>query len=319
MRVLSPRHPLHLVVGMLVVLACLPVGVAAAGSQFSASCSPSPIAVGATATCTATVGTSSHPGYDVRWSSDSPGSFSPTSCSIANTQSATRRSFRGGGDSCFVSYVPSAAGTHTIAAAFCPSSSSARRSFRGINCKGPVAQTTLEVTSGSSAGGGSGAPGFERPIVTSLSPTSGQANVPVDVIGDHFNGVSDVFFGTTSAFFVVDGFMHISAVAPAGPTGTVDVTARNSAGTSEVVPGDRFTYVAPAPAPAAERVRICRRVPTLLRHTYHGAQQYLLRDGCNVPLYHKGHARHGRSHVRSQTPAPGTPLFVGDTVRVVLG
>ena len=75
---------------------------------------------------------------------------------------------------------------------------------------------------------------------------------------------------------------------------------------------------AAAPTVPGRKV-VCASVPTLKRHTYRGAKKLLARSGCDVVLYHKGHAKHGKSHVKSQSTAPGTVLHEGDVLSVKLG
>jgi hypothetical protein len=84
----------------------------------------------------------------------------------------------------------------------------------------------------------------------------------------------------------------------------------------------------PAPAPPSDngtpvgppaRRLICGRVPNLLRHTFKGSLFILKRDSCRVRLEHRGHARRLPSHVRKQSVKPGTPLYEGDRLKIVLG
>src|SRR5207244_2172587 len=70
---------------------------------------------------------------------------------------------------------------------------------------------------------------------------SGTTGKPVVITGDHFETAKQVFFGTTPATFVADGYKKISAIAPAG-AGTVDVTVVNANGTSEKSSADQFAY-----------------------------------------------------------------------------
>lgn len=89
------------------------------------------------------------------------------------------------------------------------------------------------------------------PVVSGLAPASGPAGTSVGVSGDHFDTATGVFFGSTPARFEVDGYMHLTAVAPAGVSGAVDVTVVSPYGTSGTVPEDVFTYPAPPPPPPA--------------------------------------------------------------------
>jgi uncharacterized repeat protein (TIGR01451 family) len=171
-----------------------------------------------------------------------------------------------------------------------------------------------------------------RPSITGVAPATGPAGAVVVLSGSGFGGVSSVTFGGVPAAFVVDGYERITAVAPPGPTGTVDVQVANSAGTSAHGAADLFTYASGSGAgagpgvdsatsgrPAAGgRSLACSRVPTLVRHTVAYVRMVLARDGCRVGLAVSGSTRKG-ARVASQTPAPGTPLYVDDVVRVVLG
>jgi uncharacterized repeat protein (TIGR01451 family) len=172
--------------------------------------------------------------------------------------------------------------------------------------------------------------------VTSLSPSSGPAGTAVGVGGTEFDHATGVLFGGVAAdSFVIDATDHITAIAPAGVTGTVDVQVQTGRGVSAVSPAGRFKFPA-APEPPADqqpgaavdtgtppvpipRRLICGRVPSLLRHTYKGSLFILKRDSCHVRLEHKGHARRLPSHVRKQSVKPGTPLYAGDRLRVILG
>ena len=98
------------------------------------------------------------------------------------------------------------------------------------------------------------------PTVSGLVPSSGPVagGTTVTITGSRFTGASAVSFGGTSATgFTVDSDTQITATAPAGTAGTVDVTVTTAGGTSLTGTNDRYTYVAaPAPAPTTA-------VPTL--------------------------------------------------------
>ena len=84
------------------------------------------------------------------------------------------------------------------------------------------------------------------PTVSGVSPSSGPAagGRKVTITGSSFEGVSAVHFGASSATsFIVESPETISAVAPAGALGTVDVTVTTAAGTSPTGVVDRFSYV----------------------------------------------------------------------------
>lgn len=89
--------------------------------------------------------------------------------------------------------------------------------------------------------------GAPLPVVTSIAPTSGPVagGTVVNIIGNQFTGVTRVSFGGTPASSVtVNSSTSIIAVAPAGSSGTVDVTVTTTAGTSATSAADQFTYIA---------------------------------------------------------------------------
>ncbi|WP_051133431.1 IPT/TIG domain-containing protein [Nocardia paucivorans] len=81
------------------------------------------------------------------------------------------------------------------------------------------------------------------PTITSLSPTSGPTTggTPVTITGTDFIGPLTVRFGGTATAFTIDSTTQITAIAPAGAAGTVQVTVTTSAGTSN---GVDYTYIA---------------------------------------------------------------------------
>ena len=87
------------------------------------------------------------------------------------------------------------------------------------------------TATGSGGGGGGGCPtgsgSGSGPIVTSVSPCTGSTSggTSVTITGSNFTGVTGVKFGTTPASsYTVTSSTSITAVAPAGSTGAVDVT-----------------------------------------------------------------------------------------------
>ena len=84
------------------------------------------------------------------------------------------------------------------------------------------------------------------PTVSSISPSSGWkgGGTTVIITGTNFVNVTTVKFGTKSAAsFTVLSTTSIRAVTPSVTSaGWVDVTVANSAGTSPIWSGDRFTY-----------------------------------------------------------------------------
>jgi len=84
------------------------------------------------------------------------------------------------------------------------------------------------------------------PSVSGLSPSSGQraGGTSVVVSGLYFTGATAVSFGATPATgFVVDSDTQITATAPAGTLGTVDVQVSTPLGGSANIPADDYTYV----------------------------------------------------------------------------
>ncbi|MEU2121018.1 IPT/TIG domain-containing protein [Nocardia niwae] len=81
------------------------------------------------------------------------------------------------------------------------------------------------------------------PTITSLSPTSGPSTggTSVTITGTGFGGPTTVRFGSTATTFTLDSPTQITAIAPAGSVGTVQVTVSDSGGTSN---GVAYTYLA---------------------------------------------------------------------------
>jgi hypothetical protein len=81
-------------------------------------------------------------------------------------------------------------------------------------------------------------------ISTTRGPTSGGTSVTIT--GTGFTGATAASFGSTAAnSFTVGTSTSITAVAPAAPAGTVDVTVTNAGGTSATSAADQFTFIAP--------------------------------------------------------------------------
>jgi alpha-tubulin suppressor-like RCC1 family protein len=113
----------------------------------------------------------------------------------------------------------------------------------------PVTVTGLGEVAGISAGGLHDlAFGEAIPSVTDVSPNIGATagGTPVSLTGVGFTGATAVKFGTKSASsFTVNSATSITAVAPAGAAGTVDVIVSTPAGTSAASSSDKYTYRAP--------------------------------------------------------------------------
>ncbi len=87
--------------------------------------------------------------------------------------------------------------------------------------------------------------GFDfHPSVTSLSPASGPASGgnSVTIFGTGFTGATNVHFGGTGAAFVVNNDGSITATAPAGVVGSVNVTVTTNGETSLTSFSDVYTY-----------------------------------------------------------------------------
>ncbi|PHV46741.1 hypothetical protein CSQ91_28270, partial [Janthinobacterium sp. BJB301] len=85
-----------------------------------------------------------------------------------------------------------------------------------------------------------------RPVVSSISPTSGPTTGGATVIitGSNFSGTTAVTFGATAATgYTVNSATQITATAPVGGAGTVDVSVTSVGGTSATSANDQFTYV----------------------------------------------------------------------------
>ncbi len=86
-----------------------------------------------------------------------------------------------------------------------------------------------------------------QPTVTSISPLSGPigGGTTVTITGTNLSGATAVSFGGTAATgYTVNSATQITATAPAGSAGTVDVTVTTAGGTSATGSSDQFTYTA---------------------------------------------------------------------------
>ena len=85
------------------------------------------------------------------------------------------------------------------------------------------------------------------PTVSSVNPTGGPTvgNTSVTITGTNLTGATAVKFGSTNATsYVVNGPTQITATAPAGSAGTVDISVTTAGGTSAASPNDHYTYFA---------------------------------------------------------------------------
>jgi alpha-tubulin suppressor-like RCC1 family protein len=113
----------------------------------------------------------------------------------------------------------------------------------------PVLVSALGQVAGIAAGGDHDLAYSEPiPTVSAVSPTAGstEGGTPVTIAGADFEDATAVHFGASSATkFTVTSPTSISAIAPAGSAGTVNVTVTTHAGTSPTSSADHFTYVLP--------------------------------------------------------------------------
>ncbi|MGC0419816.1 IPT/TIG domain-containing protein [Embleya sp. AB8] len=133
--------------------------------------------------------------------------------------------------------------------------------------------------------------------VTAVRPNSGPASggTAVTITGTHFTGSTAVTFGATpaGAFTVVDD-TTITATAPPGAPGTVDITVTGPGGSSPASPADRYTYVA-TPADVAVDLQ-ATGVPSL----FDAHLDYL------VSITNKGPGTLSSATVTAPLPAPMT-------------
>ena len=109
------------------------------------------------------------------------------------------------------------------------------------------------------------------PTVTSISPNQGPVagGTTVTITGTGFAaapGAGAVRFGTATATYTINSNTQITAVAPAGAVGAVDITVTTPGGTSATSAADRYTYAA---------------APVASNFTYGSIVPY--NDGANAP------------------------------------
>jgi hypothetical protein len=86
------------------------------------------------------------------------------------------------------------------------------------------------------------------PAITGLSPDDGPTagGNSVTITGTNLNATTGVKFGASNATgFTVDSATQITATAPAGAAGTVDITVTTAGGTSGTSANSKYAYVAP--------------------------------------------------------------------------
>ena len=117
------------------------------------------------------------------------------------------------------------------------------------------ATTTYTVTASYTGGLGTSSKTFALtvnpppPTVTAVSPNAGPTggSTTVTITGTGFsiaNNTGAVMFGPNPATYTIDSNTQITATAPAGSAGFVDVTVTTPGGTSTTSAADRYTYVA---------------------------------------------------------------------------
>ncbi len=86
----------------------------------------------------------------------------------------------------------------------------------------------------------------KAPTVSNISPSAGpiDGGTTVIITGTNFTGATAVKFGSTNAAsYTVNSSTQITATAPAGTAGTVDITVTTAGGTSTTGASSRFTYM----------------------------------------------------------------------------
>jgi hypothetical protein len=111
--------------------------------------------------------------------------------------------------------------------------------------------TINDVGGSSTTAHGSATVRVPAPTVTGVSPSAGPTGggTSVTITGTNLTGATGVAFGSTAATsFTVNSATQITATAPAGTAGTVDVTVTTPGGTSTTSTADQYTYAAPPTA-----------------------------------------------------------------------
>ena len=119
------------------------------------------------------------------------------------------------------------AGTFTVTVAL----------YNGVNFNSTTAATTYTIAPAD-------------PVILGLSSSSGplSGGVAVTIFGPNLLGATAVTFGSTPAsLYSINPDGSITAVAPAGSLGTVDVRVTSPTGTSSTTANDTFTYLDAAP------------------------------------------------------------------------
>ncbi|MER5358062.1 IPT/TIG domain-containing protein [Streptomyces sp. NPDC002785] len=138
--------------------------------------------------------------------------------------------------------------TNATAVAFggTPAASFTVVSATEITAVAPAGAGTVQITVTTPDGTSSGK-GFTytiaTPTISSIAPNQGsvEGGNTVALTGTGFTGATSVRFGTVAAAFIAVSETQATAVAPAAPVGTVNVTITTPGGTSAGIP---YTYVA---------------------------------------------------------------------------
>ncbi len=132
-----------------------------------------------------------------------------------------------------------------------PAASFTVNSATSITATAPAGTGTVDVrvtsVGGTSATGAGDQYTFvQAPAVTGVSPASGPnaGGNSVTITGANLSGATAVTFGASpAAGFTVNSSTSITATAPAGSTGTVDLRVTTVGGTSATGAADQYTYV----------------------------------------------------------------------------
>jgi hypothetical protein len=128
-------------------------------------------------------------------------------------------------------------------------------SATSITATAPAGAGTVDVTVTTAGGTSPAGPadGFTynlpMPSIISVSPNTGPTTggTAVTISGTNFTGATSVKFGSSNATsFTAISATQLSAIAPPGSLGTVDVTIKTPGGTSAVSPADQYSYAVPA-------------------------------------------------------------------------
>lgn len=148
------------------------------------------------------------------------------------------------------------------------------------------------------------------PTLSAVVPNSGSftGGTAVTITGTDFANVTGVKFGgLATAGFAVDSEGQITAVAPAGQLGEVDVTVTTIAGTTPVSTTDRFSYAACV-------------VPSLKGRRLKAAKKRLRKANCQVgKVTRKKGVKAKAAKVVRQGPKPSKQFPPGKKVNVRLG